>query len=105
MIRLRQRQTVNATHVFTAYLKNSVTSSVEPLRVIDLRMAVWFVGAMSVCGPPTRPVQVKVQPRGRGQSSYLYAVPYNPPFSGPASPTGRESSHPGLLCQGLPGHP
>jgi hypothetical protein len=42
----------NATHVFTAYLKNSVTRSVEPLRVIDWRMAVCFVGGMSV--PQTR---------------------------------------------------
>jgi hypothetical protein len=42
----------NATHVFTAYLKNSVTRSVEPLRVIDWRTAVCFVGAMSV--PQTR---------------------------------------------------
>jgi hypothetical protein len=38
--------------VFTAYLKNSVTRSVEPLRVIDWRTAVCFVGAMSV--PQTR---------------------------------------------------
>jgi hypothetical protein len=42
----------SATHVFTAYLKNSVTRSVEPLRVIDWRMAVCFVGGMSV--PQTR---------------------------------------------------
>lgn len=39
----------DGTHVFTAYLKNSVTSAVEPLRVIDWRIALdCFVGGMSV---------------------------------------------------------
>jgi hypothetical protein len=37
---------MNATHVFTAYLKNSVTRSVDPLRVIDWRMAACFVGGI-----------------------------------------------------------
>jgi hypothetical protein len=32
--------------VFTAYLKNSVTRSVDPLRVIDWRVAACFVGGM-----------------------------------------------------------
>jgi hypothetical protein len=37
---------MSMTHVFTAYLKNSVTSSVDPLRVIDWRMAACFVGGI-----------------------------------------------------------
>lgn len=41
--------------MFTAYLKNSVTRSVEPLRVIDWRMAAdCFVGGMRVSVPQTR---------------------------------------------------
>jgi hypothetical protein len=59
----------NRTHVLTAYLKNSVTRSVDPLRVIDWRMAACLVGAISqdrsgaavwieeTSVPPTRPQQ------------------------------------------------
>ena len=97
-----------AAHVFTAYLKNSVTRFVEPLRVIDWRMAPDCIeGGMSVSVPETRLALAAVQvgPRGRGCSLSLYAIPHNAPHTRPPSLAGRKSSHPRLLRKGLPGHP
>ena len=73
----------SGTHVLTAYLKNSVTSSVEPFRVIDWRMAACFVGAiMEVSGAADASFQGAsstwlVEARGHGFASRtLHAPPH-----------------------------
>lgn len=79
---------MDATHVFTAYLKNSVTRSVEPLRVIDWRMAAdCFVGGMpvSVSVPDLRRIS-------QFKSDHVAAAALVPPLCNPIQRPPRQTS-------------